>query len=115
MERLLRCAAALSGDPVVSRAGHALGVVEHVMLDLVRGRLAFAIVARGGVLGIGERLYAVPWSALERDALRDCFVADVDPARLDAAPSFDARAWPVMDADWALRVQAHFGKEAYTL
>ncbi len=115
MNTLLRCAAALAGDPVVNRAGQELGVVEHVMLDLARGRLAYAIVARGGVLGLGERLYAVPWCALERDALRDCFVADVDPAHLDAAPSFDSRAWPVMDAEWRRRVHAHFGMEAYTV
>ncbi len=99
----------------MSRTGQDLGFVEHVMLDLARGRMVYAIVARGGVLGIGERLYAVPWSALEHDTARECFIADVDPARLDAAPSFDSRTWPVMDSDWALRVHTHFGKEAYTL
>ena len=115
MKAVLRCAAALAGDPVVNRAGEELGVLEHMILDLARGRLVYAIVARGGVLGLGDRLYAVPWSALERDALRDCFVADLDPAHLDAAPWFDPRHWPEMDDEWARRVHAHYGKEAYIL
>ena len=115
MKSLLRCAAALAGDLVVDRAGQDLGVMEHLIFDLARGRLVYAIVARGGVMGLGDRLYAVPWSALERDALRDCFVADLDPAQLDSGPSFDPGEWPEMDADWARRVHAHYGKEAYIL
>lgn len=109
METLpLRACATLAGDPVVTRDGEELGVLEHVMLDVRAGRIAYAVVARGGVFGIGERLYAVPWSMLRRDAALDCFVADVAPERLDAAPSFDREHWPAMDADWLARIHDHF-------
>ena len=99
----------LPGDPVVNREGVELGVLEHVMLDVQGGRIAYAVVARGGVLGIGERLYAVPWQLVRRDAASCCFVVDIAPEALDAAPSFERRQWPVMDSDWSERVHAHFG------
>jgi sporulation protein YlmC with PRC-barrel domain len=98
----------LPGDPVVNGDGVELGVLEHLMLDVAGGRIAYAVVARGGVLGIGERLYAVPWSRVRRDAASCCFVVDIEPEKLDAAPSFERRQWPVMDAQWSERVHAHF-------
>ena len=109
MESLrLRACGTLPGDPVVNRDGVELGVLEHVMLDVAGGRIAYAVIARGGVLGIGERLYAVPWHAVRRDARSHCFVVDIEPAALDAAPSFDRHHWPAMDAEWAARVGSHF-------
>lgn len=109
MESLrLRACATLPGDPVVNREGVELGILEHVMLDVAEGRVLYAVIARGGVLGIGERLYAVPWNSMRRDARSHCFVVDIEPEVLDAAPSFDRHHWPSMDAEWADRVRSHF-------
>lgn len=105
----------LTGDPVVNGDGVELGVLEHLMLDVAAGRIAYAVVARGGVLGIGERLYAIPWPLLRRDAGTCCFVADLEPEALDAAPSFERRQWPVMDGAWSERVHAHFGASSRPL
>lgn len=111
METLrLRACANLAGDPVVNAHGVELGVLEHVMLDVGAGRIAYAVLARGGVFGIGERLYAVPWHAVRRDLQSECFVVDIDPAALDAAPSFDRDHWPAMDAEWKNRVHAFFAE-----
>ena len=109
METLrLRACASLAGDPVVNGQGVELGVLEHVMLDVREGRIAYAVLARGGVFGIGERLYAVPWRAVRRDLQSECFVIDIDPETLDAAPSFDRHHWPAMDRAWRDRVHGHF-------
>lgn len=109
METLrLRACANLAGDPVVNTRGVELGVLEHVMLDVCAGRIVYAVLARGGVFGIGERLYAVPWHAVRRDLQSECFVVDIDPESLDAAPSFDRHHWPSMDGEWKQRVQAFF-------
>jgi sporulation protein YlmC with PRC-barrel domain len=104
----LKACGTLPGDPVVNLRGVELGVLEHVMLDVPAGRLAYAVIARGGVLGIGERLYAVPWRFVRRDASSHCFVVDIEPEALDAAPSFDRHHWPAMDAAWAQRIHGHF-------
>jgi sporulation protein YlmC with PRC-barrel domain len=113
METLrLRACATLAGDPVVNAEGVELGVLEHVMLDIAEGRIAYAVLARGGVFGIGERLYAVPWQVVRRDLQSECFVIDIEPEALDAAPSFDRHHWPSMDREWMDRVHGHFSGSA---
>ena len=108
----LRACTTLAGEPVVNAEGEALGVLEHVMLDVGAGRIAYAVLARGGVFGIGERLYAVPWHAVRHDVKSECFVIDIAPDRLDAAHSFDRHHWPAMDVEWTSRGHAHFATHA---
>lgn len=64
------------------------------MIDVPRGRVAYAVMASGGFLGIGERLFALPWSALSLDPDRECFVVDADKERFKQAPGFDKDHWP---------------------
>ena len=44
----------LSGDSVVNRADEDLGKIEHIMIDVPSGRIAYAVLACGGVFGIGK-------------------------------------------------------------
>ncbi len=102
----------LTGDAIVNGQGDKLGTLAHVMLDVPAGRIAYAVLARGGVLGLGERLHAIPWSALTLDAERHRFVLDVDAERLDKAPGFDRAHWPRMaDPAWARGVERFFQRE----
>lgn len=104
--------AAIPGGLVVNREGDELGRIEHVMIDLPEGRIAYAVLARGGVFGLGERLIAVPWTALARDEGARRFVIDITPEKLDAAPAFDHDSWPAMgDREWAREVHRHYGIE----
>jgi sporulation protein YlmC with PRC-barrel domain len=97
---------AFVGDPVVNRAGEELGTLAHVMLDLASGRVAYAVLAHGGVMGLGAKLFAVPWSALRRDPKRGCFILDVTREALRASPGFDPDHWPSMaDPRWAVPVE----------
>ena len=80
----------LAGDPVVDTRGRRLGVLAHVMIEVPRGRVAYAVLARGGVLGLGEKLHAIPWSALTLDVRTHRFVLDIEGERLDAMPAWDA-------------------------
>jgi hypothetical protein len=65
-----------------------------IMLDVPRGRIAYAVMASGGFLGLGEKLFALPWSALTLDAQRECFVMDASATRFQNAPGFDHDHWP---------------------
>ncbi len=60
-------ASTLTGDRVRNAAGEDLGKVEEIMLDVPGGRIAYAVLSFGGMLGIGDKLFAVPWSALRLD------------------------------------------------
>ena len=91
----------LVGEIVVNRHDDALGELAHLMFDMATGRIAFAVLARGGVLGLGERLHAIPWSAVAFDAQRRCLVVDIERERMDRAPGFDRSRWPAMaDPEW---------------
>jgi len=62
------------------------------------------------VLGIGDKLFAIPWTALTLDVDRKCFILDVDAERLKEAPGFDTDRWPSeADPTWANVVNAYFG------
>ena len=104
----------LEGDNVVNGAGEDLGTLEHIVLDIPNGRIAYAVVAHGGVFGIGERLFAIPWSAFTFDADRQCFVLHVDRSRLERAPAFDRDHWPSMaDTDWARHIHDYYDVRPY--
>lgn len=85
---------ALVGADVLDRSDEPLGTLEYVMLDVTAGRIAYAVLAHGGVLGVGDKLFAIPWEALAFDATRDCFVLDMPRAKLASAKSFDREHWP---------------------
>ena len=57
-------ATSLCARTVVDSTGEVLGSIVDLLLDLERGRIAYAVVASGGFMGVGERLVAVPWNAL---------------------------------------------------
>ena len=73
---------ALVDAPVVDGAGAPLGRLADVMLDVADGRVAYALLAHGGVLGLGEQLFIVPWQSLRLDAVHDRFVLDVPREKL---------------------------------
>lgn len=75
----------LEGDEVLDRDGAEVGKLERVMIDVSSGRIAYAVLACGGVLGIGARHYGVAWKDLALDPQRRCFVVDLDPQRQGAA------------------------------
>src|SRR5258706_673741 len=104
----------LTGDAVTNRAGEDLGEIAHVMIDVPSGRIAYAVVACGGVFGIGAKLFAVPWGAFTLDADRQCLVMNVDKSRLENAPGFDKDHWPAMaDPRWASEVHDYYGIRPY--
>ena len=73
----------LEGDRVVNTRGEDLGKITDIMLDVQRGRIAYAVLSVGGFLGIGDKLFAVPWGAVALDIERKCFVLDIEKDRLD--------------------------------
>jgi hypothetical protein len=66
------------------------------MIDLEQGRVAYAVLSFGGFLGIGDKLFAVPWRALRIDEAEHEFILDMDRDALADAPGFDKDNWPDM-------------------
>jgi len=104
----------LQGDSVVNLQGQDLGKIEDIMIDVPSGRVAYAVLSFGGILGIGDKLFAIPWDALTLDADRECFVLDVDETRLKNAPGFDKDHWPSMaDRTWGSTIYSYYNRRPY--
>ncbi|HVO03011.1 MAG TPA: PRC-barrel domain-containing protein [Candidatus Cybelea sp.] len=104
----------VQGTDVYTRRRDRAGEIEDIMIDKISGRVAYAIVAFGGFLGMGETRRAIPWSVLHYDTELGGYIAEVDDAVLKDAPnevSSDDRYY--RDMDWNTRVYTHFGVPPY--
>jgi hypothetical protein len=79
------------------------------------GGLGYAVLSFGGFLGVGEKLFAVPWSALTLDTTNKRFILEVDKEQLKDAPGFDADQWPDMiDPVWSDQIHSYYGTKPYS-
>jgi sporulation protein YlmC with PRC-barrel domain len=107
-------ATSIINNDVVNGVGENLGHIEDLMIDLDRGCIAYAVLSFGGVLGIGDKLFAVPWSALDLDTEEEQFILDVSQERLENAPGFDKDDWPgVYDREKMTRIYKYYDQEVY--
>jgi sporulation protein YlmC with PRC-barrel domain len=107
-------AATLTGDSVVNAAGEDLGKIEAIMLDVTSGRIAYAVLSFGGFLGMGKKLFALPWGALTLDAVERRFILDASKEKLENAEGFDKDHWPSMaEPGWATRLYSYYNVTPY--
>lgn len=105
----LLSASSVSGDEVCNLHDENLGTIQDIMLDTNEGRIRYAVLSSGGFLGMGDRLFAVPWKALKLDAENKRFLLDVDVERLKNAPGFDKDNWPDMaDPTWSSSIESYY-------
>jgi len=107
-------ASTVTSDSIVNSRGEDLGTIEDIMLDIDDGRIAYAVVSFGGFLGIGDKLFAVPWNSLHVDADNHRFILDIPKEKLENAPGFDKSNWPDF-ADRSLGREIHkfYGTPTY--
>ena len=101
----------VQGTPVFSREGDKVGHIEDVMLDKTSGKVAYAIMSHGGILGAGERYQPLPWSMLHYDTEKQGYVTPFDKAHIEDAPNLDQTEIYGEDA-WAEIVHSHYGTPA---
>jgi sporulation protein YlmC with PRC-barrel domain len=90
----LKSANALIGKSVENSQGENLGEVEEIVLDTDQQRIAYMVLSFGGALGIGEKLFAVPFSAFTADPKEHDLTLAVSKDKLKDAPGFDPESWP---------------------
>ena len=109
----LLSASTLSSDDVYNRNGEKLGSIKDLMMDIHSGRVCYAVLSFGGFLTLGEKLFAVPWSALTVDSENKRLLLDTNEERLKEAPGFDSDNWPNMaDPLWAKSIHSYYGTES---
>lgn len=93
-------ASKIIGTDVKNPKGEDLGDIKDLVLDPMSGRIAYAVVSYGGILGMGNKLFAIPWSAVHWTSGKDYFVLNMDKEALKNAPGFDEDHWPVSATQW---------------
>jgi sporulation protein YlmC with PRC-barrel domain len=105
----------LVGNDVYNGQDEDLGDVKEIMLDMSTGRVSYAVLSFGGILGMGKKLFAVPWDALALDTVNKRFTLNVAKERLENAPGFDNDSWPNMaDQTWAKGIHDYYGTKPYS-
>lgn len=99
----------LIGNDVYNLQDEDLGDIKEIMLDMRTGRVIYAVLSFGPILGMGGKLFAVPWKALSLDTQHKRFTLNVDKDRLKEAPGFDKSHWPNMaDQAWQKEIHAYY-------
>lgn len=108
-------ASKVNGTDVYGADGDKIGYVEDIMLNKRTGNVAYAIMAFGGFLGIGERYHPLPWSMLTYDTDKGGYVVPLDQVRLRNAPSYSESELGADDMRWRERVSDYYNVPPYWL
>lgn len=105
----------LIGNDVYNADDEDLGDIKEIMLDVESGNVAYAVLSFGGILGLGEKLFAVPWSALALDTENKRFMLNVSKSHLENAPGFDKDSWPnFADKSWSENIHKFYQAKPYS-
>jgi sporulation protein YlmC with PRC-barrel domain len=103
------------GADIENPKGENLGNIKDVAIDRVTGRIVYAVVSFGGFMGLGDKLFAVPWGAFSQSVTdKDTFILAVDKDRLKNAPGFDQKNWPQMASrEWVSSLYTYYNVPPY--
>jgi len=94
-------ASALWGLPFSNANNESLGKLQDIMVD-EKGHIVYGVLSHGGLAGVGDKLFAVPLTALQtlgdvpNHPDRKQFVLEVSKATLDAQTGFNEKDYPTV-------------------
>ncbi|MEW4487560.1 PRC-barrel domain-containing protein [Thalassoglobus sp. JC818] len=107
-------ASSLIGDSIKNRQDETLGTVHEIMIDCSTGRVAYVVMSSGGFLGFGNKLFAIPMTAMELDTQDECMRLNASKEAFEESRGFDKDNWPNMaDSQWETSTHAHFEAPHY--
>ena len=89
----------VEGTAVFRPDGSRLGTIKRVMIDKRRGVVAYAVLSFGGLLGLGDDYFPLPWAMLTYNEEMGGYCVDVSDDQLARAPKMTT------DLDFGDRVQ----------
>jgi sporulation protein YlmC with PRC-barrel domain len=89
----------VEGTAVYDPDGHEIGTIKRLMIEKISGRVAYAVMAFGGFLGLGEEEHTIPWNKLTYDTSLGGYRTDITEEQLRGAPTFSRDR----DYDWTDR------------
>lgn len=68
-----------------------VGTVKRIMIDKHTGKVGYAVMSFGGVLGIGDEYYPIPWSLLTYNERLGGYEVNITEDQLKGAPKLQDR------------------------
>ena len=93
----------LIGKKVTNAQGEDLGTIRDVVLMHDRTTVSYLVLGHGGVAGVGDKLFAVPFSAFDTNTKpgAEKLTLNISKQTLDQNPGFKSDSYP-MQADYSL-------------
>ncbi|MBF0526394.1 MAG: PRC-barrel domain-containing protein [Deltaproteobacteria bacterium] len=103
-------ASKIIGETVVNRQNENVGKIDELVIDAKRNRIAYAVLSFGGFMGMGNKLFAMPWEALEFSPTKNKLILNVDKESLKTAPGFEkGDKWPdFADTVWGESIYKYY-------
>jgi len=79
---------------VINLEGKPIGTIDDLVIEIDTGRIAHAVLEFSGFMGLGDKLFAIPWQSLSSVPAEGIFILDQTKAKLEKAPGFDKDNWP---------------------
>ncbi|QDU40934.1 PRC-barrel domain protein [Maioricimonas rarisocia] len=105
------------GMNIQNAQGEGLGEVNDIVIDASNGKVRYAAVTYGGFLGLGNKMFAVPFGAFEvrteeGDSDDYILVLNVTQSQLEGAQGFNEDNWPDFgDRTFTDEVDRRYGVE----
>jgi sporulation protein YlmC with PRC-barrel domain len=99
----------VEGTAVYNRGGEKLGSVYNFMVGKRDGQVRYAVLSFGGLFGMGERYYPLPWNVLTYSEDHGGYVVDMDKERLEGAPYYERDKEPTWDRDYDRQIGGYYG------
>jgi sporulation protein YlmC with PRC-barrel domain len=102
------------GSKVINLKGETLGKIDNLVVDIDTGRIVYAVLESGGFLGIGDKLFPVPWESLAALPSEGLFFLNQSKDQMEKAPAFAKKDLPnVGDRHWGEDIFKHYGVPGY--
>jgi hypothetical protein len=99
----------VEGTNVYGADGQKIGSIERVMIDKFSGKVSYAVLSFGGLFGIGDDHYPLPWQTLKYDTKLGGYVTGLTQDQIRGAPKYaDERSWN-WDARTTQSVNDYYG------
>ncbi|MBA3537437.1 MAG: PRC-barrel domain-containing protein [Tatlockia sp.] len=97
------------GVEVENTQGENLGKIEALMVDKSSGKVAYVVLSFGGFLGMGDKLFAMPWHIFSFNPEREKFIISLSKEKLQNSPGFDKDHWPDMtSSSWTNSIRDYY-------
>ncbi|WP_164102422.1 PRC-barrel domain-containing protein [Candidatus Laterigemmans baculatus] len=99
-------------------ANEELGDVEDIVLDLQTGEVRYVALSVGGVLGVGDKLFAVPFKAFRVQNIDDEWVLTLNASKqkFENAPGFSDEQWPnFADENWRTTNDRYYSEQGVSV